>query len=85
MRLGSCTYQQCGKPARLKYEQRQRLCAAHLEHFELLARRREGLAEALRICLAVRRRMSERDRVALTVAIDRIRAAIKKTRKVNER
>jgi hypothetical protein len=75
MRLGPCTYQDCGKPSRLKYEQR--LCADHLQHFELLAERREGLNEALKVCRAVHRRMPERDRVALGVAIDEIRAKIK--------
>lgn len=77
--LGPCTYRDCGKPSRLTLEQR--LCADHLQHFELIARRREGMKVALNICRAVHRRMPERDRVALGVAIDEIRARLKKERK----
>ncbi len=75
MRRGGCTYQDCGKPSRFRLEQR--LCADHLGHSEILFRYRQGLAEALKICRAVSRRMTAHDRLALRVASDEIRAKIR--------
>lgn len=80
MRLGSCTYQQCGKPARLKYERVQLLCADHVKHCDVLNEERAGLRVALRICRDVNRRMPERDRVALRVAIEKIRAKLRRAK-----
>lgn len=71
MRLGSCLFKGCGKPARVKFEQR--LCEDHAHRLELLTGPHKGMTAALKICQAVHRRMPERDRVALGVAIEEIR------------
>lgn len=77
MRLGNCLHEGCTQRANYKFESR--LCNEHIPDGEPITKyRREGLNTALKICRAVSRRMPERDRVALSAAIDEIRIAIKK-------
>lgn len=76
--LGACLFKGCGKPSVVKYEQR--LCRDHAHHLELLTGRHKGMAAVLRICVAVHRRMPERDRVALGVAIEKIREKMRATK-----
>lgn len=76
--LGPCLFKDCGKPARVKFEQR--LCEDHAHHLELLTGQHKGMTAALKICQAVHRRMPERDRVALGVAIEKIREKMRATK-----